>query len=101
MAAKKSNTTEPKGYAEAMREVETILSELDSNTIDIDVLSEKVARASFLIEWCNDRISATQMTVDALVASLAISDTDDDSDFDEDDEDLDDFDDEEDFEDDE
>lgn len=101
MAAKKSNTSEPKGYAEAMREVETILSELDSNTIDIDVLSEKVARASFLIQWCNDRISATQMTVDSLVASLAIDDADDDleEDFDEDDDfddDDDDFDEEDD-----
>lgn len=77
MATKKSNPSEPKGYAEAMREVESILSELDSNTIDIDVLSAKVERASFLIQWCNDRISATQMTVDSLVASLAIDDADD------------------------
>ena len=60
-----------------MREVESILSELDSNTIDIDVLSAKVERASFLIQWCNERISATQMTVDNLVASLVIDDADD------------------------
>ena len=83
MATKKNLTAEPKGYAEAMREVESILSELDSNTIDIDVLSEKVERASFLIQWCNERISATQMTVDNLVASLAIDDADDDLDDDE------------------
>ncbi len=103
MAAKKTNSAEPKGYAEAMREVESILSELDSNTIDIDVLSEKVERASYLIKWCNDRISATQLTVDSLVASLTIDDAEeeleddfDDAEFDEDD----DFDDEEDFDDD-
>lgn len=99
MAAKKTNSTEPKGYSEAMREVESILSELDSNTIDIDVLSEKVERASFLIQWCNERIAATQMTVDSLVASLAIDGDDDDLDDDdlEDDDDLDDddFDDDE------
>ena len=97
MATKKNLTAEPKGYAEAMREVESILSELDSNTIDIDVLSEKVERASFLIQWCNERISATQMTVDNLVASLAIEDADEDLDDDlDDDEDCDDedFDDE-------
>ncbi len=97
MATKKNLTAEPKGYAEAMREVESILSELDSNTIDIDVLSEKVERASFLIQWCNERISATQMTVDNLVASLAIEDADEDLDDDlDDDEDFDDedFDDE-------
>ena len=94
MAAKKTNTTDPKGYSEAMREVETILSDLDSNTIDIDVLSEKVERASFLIQWCNDRIAATQMTVDSLVASLAVDDVDDDPDdeYDDDDDDDEDFD---------
>lgn len=88
MATKKSNPSEPKGYAEAMREVESILSELDSNTIDIDVLSAKVERASFLIQWCNDRISATQMTVDSLVASLAIDDADDDFETDADDDEF-------------
>lgn len=93
MAAKKSQPQEPAGYAEAMREVEAILSELDSNTIDVDVLSAKVERASYLISWCNERISAAQMTVDNLVADLAIEDDEDvDDDFDEDEFDDDDFD---------
>jgi len=92
MAAKKSQPQEPAGYAEAMREVETILSELDSNTIDVDVLSAKVERASFLISWCNERISSAQMTVDSLMADLIVEDDDGDDDFD----DEDDFDDDED-----
>lgn len=89
MAAKKSQPQEPAGYAEAMREVEAILSELDSNTIDVDVLSAKVERASYLITWCNDRISAAQMTVDNLVADLSV-DVDDnlEEDFDDEDEDY-------------
>ena len=91
MAAKKSQPQEPAGYAEAMREVETILSELDSNTIDVDVLSAKVERASFLISWCNERISSAQMTVDSLMADLIV----------EDDDSVDEFDDEDDFDDDE
>jgi exodeoxyribonuclease VII small subunit len=93
MAAKKSQPQEPAGYAEAMREVEAILSELDSNTIDVDVLSAKVERASYLITWCNDRISAAQMTVDNLVADLSV-DVDDNLEEDFDDEDEDDDDDE-------
>lgn len=96
MAAKKSQPQEPAGYAEAMREVETILSELDSNSIDVDVLSAKVERASYLISWCNERISSAQMTVDNLMADLVI-DEDSDDDFDDDEfEDDDDFDDDED-----
>jgi exodeoxyribonuclease VII small subunit len=82
MATKKTQQADPKGYAEAMREVETILSELDSPSVDVDVLSTKVERASFLINWCNERIASAQMTVDALVADLGVSD---DEDFDEDD----------------
>jgi exodeoxyribonuclease VII small subunit len=91
MAAKKADQTEPKGYAEAMAEVESILGELDSNSVDVDVLSERVERASFLINWCSERVSAAQMTVDALVADLAdyedVDDDDDDFEDDEDDED--------------
>lgn len=91
MAAKKSQPQEPAGYAEAMREVETILSELDSNTIDVDVLSAKVERASFLIAWCNERISSAQMTVDSLMADLIVDEElEDDYDDDDDDEDEDD-----------
>lgn len=91
MAAKKADQTEPKGYAEAMAEVESILGELDSNSVDVDVLSERVERASFLINWCSERVSAAQMTVDALVADFAdyedVDDDDDDFEDDEDDED--------------
>ncbi|MEY3806458.1 MAG: hypothetical protein RIR69_1270 [Actinomycetota bacterium] len=88
MAAKKQSDGEPKGYAEAMKEVEAILSELDSNTVDVDVLSAKVERASFLINWCSDRVSSAQMTVDALVADLAEyvhEDDEEDDDFDDED----------------
>ena len=80
MATKKAQAGEPAGYAEAMREVESILSELDSNSVDVDVLATKVERASFLINWCNERISSAQMTIDALVADLDV----DEEDFDED-----------------
>lgn len=81
MAAKKNQPNEPTGYAEAMREVESIISELDSNSVDVDVLATKVERASFLINWCNERITAAQLTVDSLVATL--SSYDDEEEFDE------------------
>lgn len=93
MATKKTSTDEPKGYAEAMAELETILREIDSNSVDVDVLSTKVQRASYLVDWCTGRITAAQLTIDELVASFE----DDDQDFDDDDEfDDEDFDDEDD-----
>ena len=91
MATKKAQAGEPAGYAEAMREVESILSELDSNSVDVDVLATKVERASFLINWCNERIASAQMAIDALVADLGVDEEEDfDDDEFEDDEDEDD-----------
>lgn len=90
MAAKKTQANEPVGYAEAMREVESIISELDSTSVDVDVLATKVERASFLINWCNERITSAQLTVDSLVANLSSfddADEDEDEDFDEDEDD--------------
>ena len=88
MAPKKTTQAAPAGYAEAMREVEAILSELDSSSIDVDVLATKVERASFLITWCNERITAAQLTVDTLVADLEFDteEDNDDADFDDEDE---------------
>ena len=78
MATKKQTEGgEPAGYAEAMSEVEAILRELDSAQVDVDVLGAKVARASYLIEWCNERITAADLVVENLVAGLAGADGDD------------------------
>ena len=96
MAAKKTSGGEPKGYAEAMAELESILREIDSNSVDVDVLSTKVQRASYLVDWCTERITAAQLTIDELVASFEDDDEgfDDDEFEDDDEEDFDDEDDE-------
>ena len=89
----KSNTsavtqTEPKGYAEALRELEKILGEIDGPAVDVDVLASKVERASYLVTWCNEGITAAQFAIDEVVASLPDVDLGDDEDdeYDEDDE---------------
>lgn len=97
MASKKSTGTDPKGYVEALREVEGIIQEIDSNNVDIDILAAKIKRAAFLISWCNERIDATEVVVEEIVADIRPAEFDDDSDSleDEDEDDDDDFDDEE------
>ncbi|MFM7262262.1 MAG: exodeoxyribonuclease VII small subunit [Acidimicrobiales bacterium] len=70
MATRKSANNEPAGYAEAIAEVESILRELDSGTVDVDVLTVKVARAAELIDWCTARIAAVQEQVDGMVSSF-------------------------------
>ena len=58
------------GYAEAMAELEEILGELEGDHLDVDVLAERVRRASDLIKTCRERISRAQADVDHIVADL-------------------------------
>lgn len=76
--ATQNTHAEPRGYADAMREVETILADLDSSSVDVDTLTLKVERASFLINWCNERIAAAEIAVDTLVADLEVEDSEED-----------------------
>ena len=58
------------GYADAVDELDEILDQLDDEDIDIDVLSDLVARAAHLITVCRGRISAAQQAVAGIVDSL-------------------------------
>jgi exodeoxyribonuclease VII small subunit len=78
-SAKQDGTTLDRvGYAEAMLELETILDELESDQLDVDVLAERVRRASELLTLCRNRISRAQSDVDKIVADLDAFELDDD-----------------------
>ncbi len=51
-------------YLQALTETEAILSEIESQEVDIDALVEKVKRASDLIAFCRARLRQTQEDVD-------------------------------------
>ena len=57
-------------YAEAMAELEAILAELERDDVDIDHLTERVARAAALIELCRGRIENARLDVTRLVEDL-------------------------------
>jgi len=57
-------------YVGAMSELETILSELERDDVDIDHLTQRVARAAALIEFCRSRIEAARVDVTRLVEDL-------------------------------
>ncbi|HEV8296098.1 MAG TPA: exodeoxyribonuclease VII small subunit [Acidimicrobiales bacterium] len=65
-----SGDTATPGYADALAELEAILADLEDDGIDIDLLAEKVARATTLIRLCRDRISSARVQVDRIVADL-------------------------------
>jgi exodeoxyribonuclease VII small subunit len=58
------------GYAEAITELEDILEELEGDQLDVDVLAERVRRASELVKVCRERIARARADVDAIVAEL-------------------------------
>lgn len=53
-------------YAEAVSEIESILASLRGDNTDVDTLTEKVARASQLIELCRKRLHATEEEIKKL-----------------------------------
>jgi exodeoxyribonuclease VII small subunit len=58
------------GYTEAMAELEEILEELEGDDLDVDVLAERVRRASELLTTCRTRITRAQADVDRIVTDL-------------------------------
>ena len=67
MATKKDGEI---GYAEALKELETILAELERTYVDVDVLASRVERASELIRLCRDRIGNAKLQIDKVVNGL-------------------------------
>jgi exodeoxyribonuclease VII small subunit len=53
-----------------MEELEAILADLERDDVDIDHLTERVARAATLIEFCRARIETARLDVTRLVDEL-------------------------------
>ncbi len=51
------------GYKDAIEELESIVEEIENETVDIDVLAEKVNRATFLIKFCRKKLRKTDSEV--------------------------------------
>ncbi len=63
-------TEKPLGYADALAELEDILSELESDEVDVDTLAQHVQRASMLIELCRERIGSARLRIEEVVTQL-------------------------------
>jgi exodeoxyribonuclease VII small subunit len=68
--AKSDASSENITYVAAVEELETILHEIETGETDIDVLSEKVKRALFLIRLCRARLKNTDDEVRKLIAGF-------------------------------
>lgn len=64
------------GYADALRELEGIVAELEREAVDVDHLSNRVRRAAELVEVLRGRIGSARMEVSRVLADLdAATDT--------------------------
>jgi exodeoxyribonuclease VII small subunit len=57
-------------YSEAIEELEAIVSEIENEDISVDVLSEKVKRASVLIGICRKALNTTEEEVKKILEEL-------------------------------
>ncbi|MDO8283114.1 MAG: exodeoxyribonuclease VII small subunit [Thermodesulfovibrionia bacterium] len=50
-------------YKDAIEEIESIVGEIENESIDIDALAEKVKRAAYLIKYCKTKLKNTDNEV--------------------------------------
>ncbi len=62
------------GYKDAVEEIESIVHEIENETIDVDVLSKKVKRAIFLIKLCREKLRKTEDEVKSILKELEKTD---------------------------
>ena len=57
-------------YKEAVTEIEEILELMESEELDVDELSDKVKRVSYLIKVCKDRLHQTEEEVENILNQM-------------------------------
>lgn len=57
-------------YARAFEELQAIVTEIELGQITVDILSEKVKRASELIAICKTKLSSTEEDVNLILKEL-------------------------------
>ena len=59
-----------KTYEDAYEELQGIVKEIESGTISVDVLGEKVKRAGELIRFCKEKLFKTEQEVNDVLKEL-------------------------------
>lgn len=57
-------------YFQALNELEKIIDAIESEEIDVDVLAEKVKRATYLIKFCKARLRNTEEEVKKVLTEI-------------------------------
>ncbi|WP_431214438.1 exodeoxyribonuclease VII small subunit [Puia sp. P3] len=57
-------------YEEAYRELAAIAREIESESVAVDVLAQKVRRASELITWCQTKLRTSETEVNKIISQM-------------------------------
>ena len=61
-------------YDDAVKELKSILTSLQDETLSIDQLTDSIKRASELLESCNSRLTSTEQKVNSVIKKLGLGD---------------------------
>jgi exodeoxyribonuclease VII small subunit len=62
--------TKKETYKTAVEEIEKIVGEIENESIDVDILAEKVKRASYLIKLCKNKLKSTDNEVKEILPDM-------------------------------
>ncbi|RYG52451.1 MAG: exodeoxyribonuclease VII small subunit [Chitinophagaceae bacterium] len=57
-------------YEEAYRELTLIAEEIQNESVSVDVLAQKVKRASELITYCQGKLRSTETEVNKIISQM-------------------------------
>lgn len=57
-------------YETAFEELQQIAEEIEEETVSVDVLAEKVKRASMLIQFCQQKLRSTEDEVTKIIKQM-------------------------------
>lgn len=57
-------------FTAAMDELTELVAELESDALDVDDLTRRVARAADLVAWCRERIDGARFSVEEVLVRL-------------------------------
>ncbi|HQH40102.1 MAG TPA: exodeoxyribonuclease VII small subunit [Bacteroidales bacterium] len=57
-------------YGEAIAEIEEIIRKIEQEELDVDELSDKVKRVSFLINYCREKLRNTEEEVSNILKEI-------------------------------
>lgn len=62
--------TQEISYQEAYDELQAIVQEIEDNSVSVDILSEKIKRAMFLIDYCKQKLQKIEIDIDKLIEDI-------------------------------